>query len=138
MNWDYINETILDAREGRANISSLIRQIGDTEPCVPQELIDTMNASMEKLDECWTVMPEITERDLAFDTYWDKVERQDAAKAIGESIENEVRFEIAKRYFDGAVSEIVDFIMKNHGDLYEDWRYAMCEAADDRYDDHEW
>jgi len=131
MNYECQNETIRNLGKRRRLLLDVLED--DTKGIVSDELKMKLEIAYQKLDECYTYVPEITERDMWLDHYWDKKEQIDEAISYGEGLENQIRYAILEAEVHVVLSEIEACIYTDSdlADALNDWICGEMDAERD-------
>jgi len=150
MDYEYMNEEIRAIGKAKQFLLGIIgMKLVDDEPVEVEEAIDDdedieepetfkslladLNVAYGKLNECYTHVPEITERDMWLDHYWDKKEEQQEAIAYGEELENKIRFQVLLAECQMLQSQITNLIFADP-ELAEVYDNARCAELDAELD----
>jgi hypothetical protein len=131
MNHEYYNSQIRSLRQQRRLFLDAVEQCqASIDNCVD----DKLGALLRKLDsECYICMPEVTERDLAMDTYWDKQEQIEEVKDYMNGVEYQIRFQVMIAEAESLMGDLrASCPDPEVNELVHEW---ACEMADmERYE----
>ena len=126
-----MNQEIRDAGKRKSFLLSVIGE--DEDNVISKDLLMCLDVCYTKLNECYTSVPEITERDHQMDRYWDKKFEQHDAIEYGQGLENSIKFGILSAEFTLVADKIAEQIRSDEtlSDAHDDLMTGLMDAEAD-------
>lgn len=131
--WEQVNDEIRGCAHTLRFYSEILQE--DNAGLIDREPLEQMKVCVHKLNQCYTSMPEITERDEFMDTVQDKQYAQRELAEYANSLEQRIRVDILLKEMEILEKKLREAIWANEflSDVYEERRIAECEAAEYAY-----